>query len=133
MGEPELRNIEKLKPIPSDFYIGDGAFQMSCTELSTIVANKLNPIMFILNNHGYTTERFLLDGDFNDIPDWNYHKFVDIIGGGKGAIVKTESELEEVVSEALASEEMFLINVSVDSYDVSSALERMTSGLAKKV
>lgn len=113
--------------------VGDGAFQMSCTELSTIVANKLNPIIFILNNHGYTTERFLLDGDFNDIPDWNYHKFVDIIGGGKGAIVKNESELEEVVSEALASKEMFLINVSVDSYDVSSALERMTSGLAKKV
>ncbi len=113
--------------------VGDGAFQMSCTELSTIVANKLNPIIFILNNHGYTTERFLLDGDFNDIPDWNYHKFVDIIGGGKGAMVETESELESVVDEALNSKEVFLINVSLDSYDVSNALERMTSGLAKKV
>jgi indolepyruvate decarboxylase len=70
--------------------VGDGAFQMSCTELSTILSRKLNPIIFVLNNHGYTTERYLLDGTFNDIPDWNYHEITRMLGGGKGVIVHTE-------------------------------------------
>jgi indolepyruvate decarboxylase len=41
--------------------VGDGAFQMSLSELSSLLDNKLNPIVFVLNNHGYTTERFLLE------------------------------------------------------------------------
>ena len=35
-------------------------------ELSTIARQKLNPIVIVMNNHGYTTERFLLEGSFND-------------------------------------------------------------------
>ena len=50
--------------------VGDGAFQMTGMELSTIARHGLNPIVVVLNNHGYTTERFLLDGPFNDIHDW---------------------------------------------------------------
>ena len=47
--------------------VGDGAFQMTGMELSTIARHGLNPIVVVLNNHGYTTERFLLEGPFNDI------------------------------------------------------------------
>ena len=46
--------------------VGDGAFQMTGTELSTIVRYGLNPIVVVLNNHGYGTERHLLEGAFND-------------------------------------------------------------------
>ena len=42
--------------------VGDGAFQMTGMELSTIARHGLNPIVVVLNNHGYTTERFLLEG-----------------------------------------------------------------------
>ena len=54
--------------------VGDGAFQMTGMELSTIVRQGLNPIVIVMNNKGYTTERFLLEGSFNDIQDWAYHK-----------------------------------------------------------
>jgi len=37
--------------------VGDGAFQMTGMELSTIARYGLNPIVIVLNNHGYTTER----------------------------------------------------------------------------
>ncbi len=47
--------------------VGDGAFQMTGMELSTIVAQGLDPIIIVLNNHGYTTERFIKDGRYNDI------------------------------------------------------------------
>jgi len=65
--------------------VGDGAFQMTGMELSTIFRHGLNPIVVILNNHGYTTERFLLEGPFNDIGDWKYHKVPEVLGGGVGS------------------------------------------------
>lgn len=113
--------------------VGDGAFQMSCTELGTILARKMNPIVFVLNNKGYTTERFLLDGTFNDIPNWNYHLYNQLIGGGDGFLVETEEELEVAINKALTSKILTLINVIIDPMDISPALRRMTEGLSKRV
>lgn len=113
--------------------IGDGAFQMACTELSTIINRGLNPIVFVLNNDGYTTERMLLDGSFNDIRRWNYHKVGELFGGGKGRLVQTEEELDKVVEEALDSKELFVINVILARKDVSQGLRRMTESLSKKI
>lgn len=103
----------------------------SCTELSTIAQRKLNPIVFVLNNRGFTTERFLLDGTFNDIRDWNYEKMTDVIGGGVGIKVTTEEELEVAVTSALGSDKLHLINVIVDPRDISPALKRLTAVLVK--
>ena len=119
-----------LRPI---VLVGDGAFQMSMTELSTILEHKLNPIVFVLNNRGYTTERFLLDGPFNDIRDWDYHKVTEMLKGGQGVKVETEEQLEAAVSAALKSNVLFVVNVSVDSKDVSPGLRRMVEHLAKRV
>ncbi len=117
-----------LRPV---VLVGDGAFQMSsCTELSTMARWGLNPIVFVLNNRGYTTERFIRDGSFNDIQDWNYERMTDVIGYGRGFKVTTEEELDRAVSEALASKELSLINVLVGQRDISPALRRMTAGLA---
>ncbi len=71
----------KLRPI---VFVGDGAFQMTCMELSTAVRYDFNPIIVVLNNKGYTTERFILDGEFNNILNWNYHRMPDLLGAGVG-------------------------------------------------
>lgn len=113
--------------------VGDGAFQMSCNELSTIVACDLNPIVFVLNNDGFATERCLLDGGFNDIQRWNYHKIVEMINGGEGRLVTTEDELERSVAEALSSKKLFVINIQVDRKDITSGLKRMTEFLAQRI
>lgn len=119
-----------LRPI---VLVGDGAFQMSVTELSTILEHKLNPIVFVLNNKGYTTERFLLDGAFNNIRDWDYHKVTEMLRGGQGVKVTTELELEEAVDAALKSTTLFVVNVTVDEKDVSPGLRRMVENLSKRV
>jgi len=49
----------QLRPL---VLVGDGAFQMSGMEVSTIVRLKMNPIIMVLNNRGYGTERPLQDG-----------------------------------------------------------------------
>jgi indolepyruvate decarboxylase len=114
--------------------VGDGAFQMTGMELSTIAREGLNPIVVILNNHGYTTERFLLDGPFNDIQCWAYHKIPDVIGTGLGLEVKTEGELDAALKAAVANTESFtLLNVHLDPYDRSPALERLAQRLSKIV
>ncbi|MEZ4530305.1 MAG: thiamine pyrophosphate-dependent enzyme [Thermomicrobiales bacterium] len=51
---------------------GDGAFQMTGMELSTCAGFGLDPIVIVLNNNGYTTERLIIDGGFNDIQQWNF-------------------------------------------------------------
>ncbi len=51
-------------------FVGDGAFQMTAQEVSTLVRHKLNPIIFLMNNDGYTIERVMNDGLYNDIQMW---------------------------------------------------------------
>jgi pyruvate decarboxylase len=36
--------------------VGDGGFQMTAQEISTMIRMKLNPIIFLFNNLGYKTE-----------------------------------------------------------------------------
>ena len=124
MAKPELRPV---------VLVGDGAFQMSVSELSSHLENKLNTIVFVLNNKGYTTERFLLDGKFNNIRNWNYHAIPQLMGGGTGYFVETEEQLEAAVSAALKSKELAIVNVSVDPTDISTALRRMVENLSKRV
>jgi indolepyruvate decarboxylase len=121
----------KLRPI---VLVGDGAFQMTCMELSTAVKHGFNPVVLVLNNKGYTTERFIQDGPFNDIPNWNYHRLPDLVGGGWGFEVHTEEDLDQSLRAALQNKESFsLLNIHLEPNDVSPALERLTRGLAKKV
>jgi indolepyruvate decarboxylase len=114
--------------------VGDGAFQMTGTELSTVARQGLNPIVIVLNNRGYTTERFLLDGPFNDILEWNYHKMPELLGSGLGLEVRTEGELDDALNRALANTSSFsLLNVHLDPWDRSPALERLAQRLSKLV
>jgi indolepyruvate decarboxylase len=55
-------------------FIGDGAFQMTVQELSTILRLDLKPIIFLLNNDGYTIERLIHGAEsiYNDIHPWRY-------------------------------------------------------------
>tara|TARA_Y100000034_G_scaffold43496_3_gene53097 strand:- start:21548 stop:23176 length:1629 start_codon:yes stop_codon:yes gene_type:complete len=131
---PAALGVQTARPnVRPIVLIGDGAFQMSVSEISTIIDRGLNPIIFVLNNRGYTTERFLLDGPFNDIRDWEYHKVGELFGNCKGFKVTLESELHQAVSSALDLKEPAVINVLVEPNDVSSALQRLTAGLSERV
>ncbi len=121
----------KLRPL---VLVGDGAFQMTCLELSTAVKHGFNPIVLVLNNKGYTTERFLQEGPFNDIPNWNYHRLPDLVGGGWGFEVHTEADLDQALNAAIANQETFsLLNIHLDPHDTSPALERLAKRLSKRL
>lgn len=114
--------------------VGDGAFQMTCMELSTGVRRNFNPIVVVLNNKGYSTERFIQEGPFNDIHNWQYHRMPELLGAGWGFEVFTEGDLEKAFKAAFANQDSFsLLNVHLDKLDVSPALKRLAERLANKL
>ena len=126
----QIRN-RRLRPI---VFVGDGAFQMTGGELSTIARHRLNPIIFVLNNKGYTTERFIHEGPYNNIHEWSYHNMPQVMNAGWGCEVRTEGELEEALGTAQANSKSFsIINVHLDSMDCSAALLRLGERLGKRV
>ena len=121
----------RLRPL---VLVGDGAFQMSGMELATIARFNLNPIIIVLNNMGYGTERPMLDGRFNDIPLLKYSRIPEVLNGGKGFDVRTEDQLEEALRQARKHTESFcILDVHIDPGDRSLASQRLTDALAKQV
>lgn len=114
--------------------VGDGAFQMTGMELSTALRYGLSPIVIVLDNAGYGTERPMLDGTFNDVHPWAFAQIPAIIGGGIGYRVKTEAEFESALADAIAQpRELAIIHVHLAQDDFSPALVRLTSQLKQRV
>ncbi len=114
--------------------VGDGAFQMTGMELSTAARYQLSPIIIVLNNGGYGTERPMLDGRFNDVKSWEYSCIPDIFKAGRGFNIMTEDHLEEALQlSSKYTEDICILDVQIDTNDKSQALERMTKALGKRV
>jgi TPP-dependent 2-oxoacid decarboxylase len=121
----------KLRPL---VLVGDGAFQMTGMELSTVARYGLNPVVVILNNHGYGTERHMQDGPYNDVWPWEFHRLPEVLGAGKGFLVNTEEDLDQALSRARELTETFcLLDVRLDALDRSPALDRLASRMAKRI
>jgi indolepyruvate decarboxylase len=115
---------------------GDGAFQMTGMELSTIIRRGYSPIVIVLDNHGYGTERTLHEGNwqFNEIHPWNYSRIPEMLGGGVGYEVRTEGQFDAAVRRAWADTSgPSLIHVHLDRNDCSHALARLAERLSKRV
>ena len=114
--------------------VGDGAFQMTGMELTTVVRYGLDPIVILLDNAGYGTERPMLDGPFNDIVPWHYERLPEILGAGQGYDVRTETDLDAALIAARRERGTFsLLRVHLDTGDMSPALRRLTALLADRV
>ncbi len=114
--------------------VGDGAFQMTGTELSTTIRYGLNPIILVLNNHGYGTMRPLVEGPFNDIVNWRYTHLPEMLGAGRAFAVRTEGEFDSAMKAALAETQHFvLIEAELEKSDMSPALMRLAEKVSEKV
>ena len=123
--------LPRLRPL---VLVGDGAFQMTGVELSTAARYGLNPIVIVLNNFGYGTERPMLDGKFNDVSTWQFAHLPDLFGAGKGWTVRTEDELDQALQAArLYTEGFSILDVQLGQHDFSPVLQRMTGAMGKIV
>lgn len=114
--------------------VGDGAFQMTGMELSTLVKHRLPVTVIVLDNGGYGTERLIHEGSFNDINPWQYQLLPQVLGGGTGFEARTEREFDAAIATALADDSgLSLIRVHIGTADHSLTLDRLGAGLAKIV
>jgi TPP-dependent 2-oxoacid decarboxylase len=118
-----------LRPI---VVIGDGAFQMTGNELSTVIRNHMNAVVIVLNNSGFGTERPMIDGAFNDVASWNFHKLPIVFNGGQGFLVKTERELVEAYAKAKCYNGVSILEVILDQNDISSQLQKLCTHFLSK-
>ena len=91
------------------------------------------PVLCVLDNAGYGTERFLHPGEqeFNNIQPWRYAKLPEVLGGGTGYEVRTEGEFDAALSKAWAdTSAMSLIQVHIGRHDSSEALKRLAERLS---
>jgi indolepyruvate decarboxylase len=109
---------------------GDGAFQMTAQEISTLIKNRCPAVIMIINNDGYLVERVLHeDGPYNDIQMWNYAGLPAVFGKGDFAVgikVTTEGELEHALEKASTeSDKLFLIELCLPDRDCSAGLQQL--------
>ena len=77
---------------------------MTAQEVSTMIRYGLNPIIFLINNGGYTIEVEIHDGPYNTIKNWDYAGLVDVFnatdGNGWSARVTTQNQLDAMRSKS---------------------------------
>ena len=115
---------------------GDGAFQMTGQEFSTLVRHQFDAIVIVLDNGGYGTERRLHEGEweFNNIQCWKYHRLPEVFGGGRGYEVRTEGEFDVALNSAWQDRTgPSLIQVHIRADDHSRGLMRLAERLSSRV
>ncbi|WP_414468255.1 alpha-keto acid decarboxylase family protein [Methanobacterium sp. ACI-7] len=116
--------------------IGDGSFQFTAQEVSNIIRYNQDPILFIVNNHGYVVESVIHEGPYNYIKNWDYSGLMDIFnaneGEGLGVTAKTAGELSEAIKKAKDHHKgPVLIECQIDHDDTSPELSIWGSKVAE--
>ena len=116
--------------------VGDGAFQMTGQELSTLIRQGHNPIVILLDNHGYGTERYLHEGDwkYNEIHRWNYTELTKVYGGGESHAVESKSQYIEAIDAAWSdTDSPHLIVAKLIENDASVTLKKLAARMSENV
>ncbi len=63
---------------------------MLLQDVSTMIRYRLNPIIFLINNGGYTIEVEIHDGPYNNIQAWDYSGLVQCFDNHQGNVFSTK-------------------------------------------
>jgi indolepyruvate decarboxylase len=101
-------------------FVGDGSFQETAQELSTMLRHDLKPVIFLINNGGYTIERGYMGktADYNDIARWSYSELPKVFRPDTTAqsfVVKTVADLEKALN--APNDRLIFIESVMDPYD----------------
>ncbi|CAG9296001.1 alpha-keto acid decarboxylase family protein [Celerinatantimonas diazotrophica] len=115
-------------------FIGDGSLQMTVQELSNILQKGLKPIIVMLNNSGYTIERYIMgkSATYNDIPQWDYHLLLKAFAPDIEFTyqnVTTHQQLSEVL-DALDETKASFIELKLSAMDAPERLKQFGPSVA---
>jgi indolepyruvate decarboxylase len=111
---------------------GDGAFQMTGTEIAHAPRHGLNPIVLVINNGGWGIFRPVVEReDLLAIPEWPYAELATS-WGGVGFRVGRIDELRHALEEANRSSTFAIIEVLVGPDDLSPVTRKYIRASARK-
>jgi TPP-dependent 2-oxoacid decarboxylase len=113
---------------------GDGAFQMTAQELSTLVKHDQDVLIIVLNNGGYTAERAIEPtkrDPYNNIQNWEYHSLGQSFGQGKhsGEEIHTEEEFDQALIKHAEPNGPIILNVHLAQQDVAAFNAAMSQSM----
>ncbi|GGI42555.1 alpha-keto acid decarboxylase family protein [Mammaliicoccus stepanovicii] len=118
--------------------IGDGSLQLTAQDISTMIREDLKPVIFVINNDGYTVER-KIHGEhqsYNDIQMWDY-KLLPAVFGGKDKVAVHDVETSEDLQETLMNinnepNRMHFIEVKMHVSDAPEKLDAIGKAFSKQ-
>ncbi|WP_323666038.1 indolepyruvate decarboxylase [Pectobacterium punjabense] len=126
IAEPERRVV---------LLIGDGSLQLTVQELGSIIRDRLNMVIVVLNNEGYTVERAIHGPEqrYNDIAAWNWTRLPAALGADENEIlceqVRSPAALAQVLEQVNAESRLSLIEVVLPRMDIPALLRTITQSL----
>ncbi|KAK5059931.1 hypothetical protein LTR84_009814 [Exophiala bonariae] len=127
---------------------GDGSFQATAQELSTVIRYRIPLTIFIVNNSGYAYERHIhgLEEDYNNLAPWRYSESPFWFGARdksqewsdypvSTAKVETWSDLGHVLNNQRFTDPrgLKLIEVIIGKYDVPTKFEQVFKAAGEKL
>lgn len=116
---------------------GDGGFMMICQEISSLVRQKSNAVIFVMSNTGYAIEQAFVDikaftpqgsyAPFDLLPDWDYLALAQAFGA-KGRKIATVGELRSLLGELETTDgRPTLVQVKIPLKDLAPQLKRLAT------
>jgi indolepyruvate decarboxylase len=126
--EPERRVI---------LLIGDGSAQLTVQELGSMMRDNLKPLIFLLNNDGYTVERAINGADqrYNDIAAWNWTQIPQALSlacPAQSWRVLETVQLTEVMKLIADAPRLSLVEVVLPRLDLPPLLQQVSASLHQR-
>ncbi|MEN5017565.1 thiamine pyrophosphate-binding protein [Erwinia sp. Eh17-17] len=117
--------------------IGDGSAQLTVQELGTMLRDGQNPVIFLLNNAGYTVERAIHGAQqrYNDIASWDWTRLPQALNVNSQAQswrVTQTVQLREVMALLGETPHLSLVEVVLPQDDIPPLLASVTQALHQR-
>lgn len=120
-------------------FVGDGSYQLTAQEVSTIVRHGLRVTLFCICNEGYTIERFIhgAEAEYNDIAPWRFRDTPAAFGASAKQVsthvVRTKAELDRLLRDRDFNEARNLqfVELHVPKMDAPRPLVMVANAAAK--
>ncbi|RMZ88603.1 hypothetical protein DV736_g4161, partial [Chaetothyriales sp. CBS 134916] len=112
-------------------FTGEGSLQLTVQAFSILNRHGIVPVVFVLNNNGYTVERYFngWTAAYNDVPMWDYGALFKAFSPGEKDIktfkVQTAAELDSLLSDKAFNTATHpqCVDMVMDTFDAPECLK----------
>ena len=119
--------------------IGDGSALLTIQEIAVVIQERINPVIVLINNDGYTVERAIHGENqyYNDIPKCDWQLMPKAFGAtdDNSLLLKVETagELKAALKQAAAAKDkLVMLEVIAGKHDIPPLLADISAALKPK-